>query len=157
MQTLTIKIQFFPDHPELLRQLSREYIHTVNVLTEQAEKEGSFPKVTTKDVDAHLPSAVLNQAIRDAKSVSKKMKKEGKRPILKKPVYFVNNQNYTIGEQMIAFPIMLDGKTRKTSVNYRFISAQKRLFFAHSFGISLSPFPKECAKFFVNYFGMGHG
>ncbi|OPX02304.1 hypothetical protein [Geobacillus sp. LEMMY01] len=42
-------------------------------------------------------------------------------------------------------------------VNYHFISAQKRLFFAHSFGISLSPFPKECAKFFVNYFGMGHG
>lgn len=114
MQALTIKIRFFPDNPELLRQLSREYIHTVNALTEQAEKEGSFPKVTTKDVDAHLPSAVLNQAIRDAKSVSKKMKKEGKRPILKKPVYFVNNQNYTIGEQMIAFPIMLDGKTRKT-------------------------------------------
>ncbi|MBB3869326.1 hypothetical protein HNR78_002219 [Parageobacillus toebii NBRC 107807] len=111
---MTIKIRFFPDNPELLRQLSREYIHTVNALTEQAEKEGSFPKVTTKDVDAHLPSAVLNQAIRDAKSVSKKMKKEGKRPILKKPVYFVNNQNYTIGEQMIAFPIMLDGKTRKT-------------------------------------------
>ncbi|WJQ00204.1 magnesium chelatase domain-containing protein [Geobacillus stearothermophilus] len=43
------------------------------------------------------------------------------------------------------------------AVNYHFISAQKRLFFAHSFGISLSPFPKECAKFFVNYFGMGHG
>jgi putative transposase len=114
VQALTMKIRFFPDNPELLRQLSREYIHTVNALTEQAEKEGSFPKVTTKDVDAHLPSAVLNQAIRDAKSVSKKMKKEGKRPILKKPVYFVNNQNYTIGEQMIAFPIMLDGKTKKT-------------------------------------------
>ncbi|MEK0086172.1 hypothetical protein U1T56_23745, partial [Geminicoccaceae bacterium SYSU G07066] len=44
-----------------------------------------------------------------------------------------------------------------TNVNYHFISAQKRLFFAHSFGISLSPFPKECAKFFVNYFRMGHG
>jgi putative transposase len=114
VQTLTIQIRFFPDNPELLRQLSREYIHTVNALTERAEKEGSFPKVTTKDVDAHLPSAVLNQAIRDAKSVSKKMKKTGKRPILKKPVYFVNNQNYTIGEQMIAIPIMLDGKTRKT-------------------------------------------
>jgi putative transposase len=114
VQTLTIQIRFFPDSPKLLRQLSREYIHTVNALTERAEKEGSFPKVTTKDVDAHLPSAVLNQAIRDAKSVSKKMKKTGKRPILKKPVYFVNNQNYTIGEQMIAFPIMLDGKTRKT-------------------------------------------
>ncbi|MED4988230.1 hypothetical protein [Parageobacillus toebii] len=114
MQALTINIRLFPDNPELLRQLSREYIQTVNALTERAEKEGSFPKVTTKDVNAHLPSAVLNQAIRDAKSVSKKMKKEGKRPILKKPVYFVNNQNYTIGEQMIAFPIMLDGKTRKT-------------------------------------------
>jgi hypothetical protein len=117
VQTLTMKIRFFPDTPELLRQLSREYIQTVNALTERAEKEGSFPKVTTKDVDAHLPSAVLNQAIRDAKSVSKKMKKEGKRPILKKPVYFVNHQNYTIGEQMIAFPIIVGWKNEKNKIS----------------------------------------
>jgi putative transposase len=87
VQVLTIQIRFFPDNPELLRQLSREYIQTVNALTERAEKEGSFPKVTTKDVDAHLPSAVLNQAIRDAKSVSKKMKKEGMlKPMIKSPI-----------------------------------------------------------------------
>jgi putative transposase len=114
VQTITFKIRIFPNQPELLRQLSREYIQTVNILTEQAEKEGLFPKVTTKDVDAHLPSAVLNQAIRDARSVARKMKKQKKRPILKKPVYFVNNQNYTIGDQSVSFPIVVDGKVKKT-------------------------------------------
>lgn len=113
MQALTIKLRIFPENPHCLRQLSQEYIRIVNSLTEQAEKEGAFPRVTTKDVDANLPSAVLNQAIRDAKSVAKKIK-QGKRHILKKPVYFVNNQNYTIGNHEVAFPIMIDGKTKKT-------------------------------------------
>jgi putative transposase len=114
MQLLTVKIRIFPAQPEPLRQLSREYIRIVNDLTEQAEKHGSFPKVTTKDVEAHLPSAVLNQAIRDAKSVAKKMKGEGKRPILKKPVYYINNQNYAIQDHTVAFPILVDGKVKKT-------------------------------------------
>ncbi|NNU84591.1 hypothetical protein ETC05_12395, partial [Geobacillus sp. BMUD] len=56
-----------------------------------------------------------------------------------------------------AYPMSTFRAVLSRHVNYHFISAQKRLFFAHSFGISLSPFPKECAKFFVNYFGMGHG
>ncbi|AMV09853.1 hypothetical protein GT3570_02675 [Geobacillus thermoleovorans] len=66
------------------------------------------------------------------------------------------------GDQLSSHVIVEKDRTEDkywlvAGVNYHFISAQKRLFFAHSFGISLSPFPKECAKFFVNYFGMGHG
>ncbi|ASA20138.1 RNA-guided endonuclease InsQ/TnpB family protein [Paenibacillus donghaensis] len=114
MQSVTIKIRFFPSNSIELKLLSREYIRAINSLTEQAEKEGSFPKLTTKDVEAKLPSAVLNQAIRDAKSVFKKTKKEMKRPILKKPTYYINNQNYSIGHSSIAFPIIVDNKVKKT-------------------------------------------
>lgn len=110
-----MKIRFFPAPSRPLKILGREYIRVVNQLTEQAELEGSFPKITTKNVAAELPSAVLNQAIRDAKSVYKKCKKEKKRPILKKPVYFINNQNYCVGVDSIAFPILVNGKTKRTS------------------------------------------
>ncbi len=88
MQALTVKIRIFPDRPNVLRQLGKEYIRVVNQLSEQAEQLGIFPKVTTKDVESQLPSAVCNQAIRDAKSVYRKTKKLGTRPILKKTCLF---------------------------------------------------------------------
>ncbi|MED4572704.1 transposase [Brevibacillus agri] len=115
MQAFTVKVRIFPEHPDVLRQLGKEYIRVVNQLSEQAEQLGVFPKVTTKDVESRLPSAVCNQAIRDAKSVYRKTKKRGTRPILKKPVYFINNQNYSISENTVAFPIVVDGKTKKTT------------------------------------------
>lgn len=115
MQALTVKVRFFPNHPAVLRQLGKEYVRVVNQLSEQAEQLGVFPKVTTKDVESNLPSAVCNQAIRDAKGVYRKSKKLGTRPILKKPVYFINNQNYSISENTVAFPIIVDGKTKKTT------------------------------------------
>lgn len=128
MQTLTIQVQIFPSREEqaLLRQLADEYIRVVNTLAEQAEAHGAFPKITTKDVDAFLPSAVINQAIRDAKSVYRKSKKLGKRPILKKRVYFVNSQNYTIGKDYIAFPIMVDGKTKRTEFRAHWTERQRQ-------------------------------
>lgn len=115
MQTLTIKIRIFPKQQDLLKQLALEYIRVVNHLAAVSEQIGNFPKITTKDVEADLPSAVLNQAIRDAKSIYRKAKKLGRRPILKKPVYFVNNQNYTVSDTSVAFPVMINGKTKKTT------------------------------------------
>src|SRR5690606_25296130 len=94
--------------------LAKEYIRVVNHLTNQAERDGAFPKVTTKHIDTILPSAVCNQAIRDARSVYRKTKKLGKRPMLKKPVYYINNQNFSIFDNSIAFPIVKNGKTKKT-------------------------------------------
>lgn len=128
MQSLTLQVQFFPSRREqaLLRQLGNEYIRVVNALAEQAFAKGSFPNITTRDVDAFLPSAVLNQAIRDAKSVYRKAKKLGKRPILRKRVYYVNNQNYTIGEESVAFPIMVNGKTKKTAFPTKYVEDDRR-------------------------------
>ncbi|BCJ87081.1 hypothetical protein skT53_20660 [Effusibacillus dendaii] len=115
MQPLTVKIRIFPEQPDVLHQPGKEYIRVVKQLTEQGDQLGAFPQVTTKDVETILPAAVCNQAIRDAKSVFRKIKKPGVRPILKKPVYFVNNQNYSISENTIAFPIVVDGKTKETA------------------------------------------
>lgn len=115
MQAITVKIRIFPEQSDPLRRLSLEYIRVVNELTEQAEKAEAFPKVTTRNVAAHLPSAVCNQAIRDARSVFRKAQKLGKRPILKKPVYFINNQNYSISDTSVSFPTWRDGKVKKTA------------------------------------------
>ncbi|MEK3900630.1 transposase [Paenibacillus sp. FSL R7-0179] len=114
MQSVTIKIRFFPNSSIELKSLSKEYIRVINLLTEQAEQEGAFPKLTTKHVEAALPSAVINQAIRDAKSIFKKVKKDRKRPILKKPTYYINNQNYSIRDSSIAFPIIINNIVKKT-------------------------------------------
>lgn len=105
MQTLTVKIRIIPTDDEIntFRQLSLEYIRVVNTLVGQSYEDGSFPKITTKHVDADLPSAVLNQAIRDAKSVYRKSTKHGTVVALRKPTYYVNNQNYTVTDDSVAF------------------------------------------------------
>ncbi|MGF9905946.1 RNA-guided endonuclease InsQ/TnpB family protein [Brevibacillus porteri] len=127
MQALTVKIRLFPDQADVLHQLGKEYIRVVNQLTEQAEQHEAFPKMTTKDVETILPSAVCNQAIRDAKSVFRKIKKLGVRPILKKSVYFVNNQNYTVSDNTVAFPIVVGGKTKKTAFRATMTSRDRKL------------------------------
>ena len=115
MQALTVKIRILPDNTSDFCKLSKEYIRVVNLLVEQAWKNDVLPKVSTKHIDAALPSAVLNQAIRDAKSVYRKSKKQGKIAALHKPAYFVNNQNYTVDDDRVSFPILVNGKAKKTT------------------------------------------
>lgn len=74
MQTVTVQIRIFPNDTSLLKEIGNEYIKTVNYITEQAEASGVFPKLTSKDVEANLPSAIRNQAVRDARSIHKKTK-----------------------------------------------------------------------------------
>ena len=111
----------------------------------------SIQKFSSKDVVAELPAAVKNQAIRDAKSVlqryAKKQRKverkrawfaeqgktpkrpirDAKVPILRRPVLFVNNQNFKIDldAKTISIPLFRDGGTapRKTKRN----SVQKEI------------------------------
>lgn len=131
MQSITIKIRFYPNNSTELKILSQRYIQVINILVEKAEKEGSFPKTTSKNVEIALPSAVLNQAIRDAKSVYRKSRKDKNRPILKKPAYYVNNQNYSIGEASIAFPIMVNNKVKKT-IFQAIITERDKQFLQHA-------------------------
>ena len=135
MQTVTVQIRLFPRDPAIMKEMGNEYIHTVNHLTEQAEASGAFPKVTSKDVEANLPSAVRNQAIRDARSIHNKTKKQGKRPILKRRAYYVNNQNYSFGDSNVSFPVMMNGKVQRLTVSVRITEREQRLLFSNKLGL----------------------
>jgi len=87
-------------------------------------------KYTSKDVIANLLSAVKNQAIQDAKSVFAKYKKavrtngklkledqkQIKVPVLKKTVAIWNNQNYSLKGNILSFPVIVDGKSKRIKV-----------------------------------------
>ncbi len=89
-----------------------EYINQANLLVQNAVSSGSFPKITSKHIDSNIPSVIKNELIRYAKT---KFKQFGS-CTFKKPTVSWNNQNYTIGEKFIAFPIIIDGKVKKTKV-----------------------------------------
>ncbi|MCW3490198.1 RNA-guided endonuclease InsQ/TnpB family protein [Dethiobacter alkaliphilus] len=115
-QVITAKIRIFPTKSQkrLLKEHRQEYIAVINQLSLQAYILGKFPKTTTADVDAKLPSALINQAIRDARSAFGKYKKTGRLPEHKKPRYYVNNQNHGVRGSTVGFPIYKDGKSQKT-------------------------------------------
>lgn len=122
-KTLQIKLNLTKEQKLILDKTLKEYIDTVNVLVKEMDLEKQVLKLTTKDFEANLPSAVKNQCIRDAKSaytiylkrLKKQEKKKPKLPIFKKPVCIWNNQNYTIKEQIVSFPIWL-GKSKRIAV-----------------------------------------
>ena len=146
----TVKIYPTEYQKTLISQTMTEYIETVNSLVFDAVSGHSIAKTTTADVNANLPSALLNQCIRDAKSVVKKhykychkavlknrsfakrgsaiRTKAPKLPILKKPCCYINNQNYKIKENHIEFPVMVNGKSKRISVSVKLTERQKSLF-----------------------------
>jgi IS605 OrfB family transposase len=91
----------------------QEYISTVNVLVAAFDSDVLTGKVSTKDFIAFLPSAVKNQALRDAQSVFKRSFELGCIPVLKKPICQWNNQNWRIEQGVLIVPLCLDGKTQQ--------------------------------------------
>ena len=143
--TTSLKLELNSSDEHLLRAEMEKYIACVNSLVALHLSGVSIQKFSSKDVDKELPAAVKNQAIRDAKSVlrrhAKKQRKverkrawfaeqgktpkhpirDAKVPILRRPVLFVNNQNFKIDldAKTVSFPLFRDGKTapRKTKRN----------------------------------------
>jgi len=115
----TIKIKLIPtkEQQTILDRTSKEYIATVNMLVSEIVKAEKVLNISTKEFFAYLPSAVKNQCIRDAKSIYKKHTKGVTKTIatLKKPVCIWNNQNFSIEENTISFPVWL-GKSKKISI-----------------------------------------
>ncbi|MHC1749049.1 MAG: RNA-guided endonuclease InsQ/TnpB family protein [Cellulosilyticaceae bacterium] len=115
----TIKIKLIPtkEQQAILDRTSKEYIRTVNRLVSKMVQAERILDLSTKEFFAYLPSAVKNQCIRDAKNVYKKHKKGITKSIaiLKKPVCIWNNQNFSIEDTTISFPVWL-GKSKKISV-----------------------------------------
>ena len=149
--TTSLKLELNSSDEHILRAEMEKYIACVNSLVALHLSGVSIQKFSSKDVDAELPAAVKNQAIRDAKSVlqryAKKQRKverkrawfaeqgktpkrpirDAKVPILRRPVLFVNNQNFKIDldAKTVSVPLFRNGETapRKTTRN----SVQKEI------------------------------
>jgi IS605 OrfB family transposase len=121
--TVPVRLYPTPEQAILLRAHCQEYISTINVLT-QALDYGALPDdgkgTSTKDVTAALPSAVKNQALRDARSVWKRSFALGRIPVLRKPICQWNNQNWRIETQAkgetLLLPVYQDGQVRQASI-----------------------------------------
>ena len=127
--TVKIKLEANKEQLELIKQSSNEYINVINTLvSEMITTQSPTPK-TTKDINASLNSSVKNQAIRDAKSVFKKAKKTEYKivPVLKKPIIVWNNQNYTINNQSIRVPFIIDGKSQKIEIKVNILDYERNL------------------------------
>ena len=140
--TTSLKLELNTEEETVLRAEMEKYIACVNSLVALHLSGVSIQKFTSKDVDAELASAVKNQAIRDAKSVlqryAKKQRKverkrawfaaqgktpkrpirDAKVPILRRPVFLANNQNFKIDldAKTISFPLFRKGETKRNSV-----------------------------------------
>ena len=152
----TVKIYPTEYQKNLIIQTMTEYINIVNRLVSDAASGHSIAKTTTADVSANLSSALLNQCIRDARSIVKKHYKYCHKavlknrslvkrssnirvkapnlPILKKPCCYINNQNYRLKDNYIEFPVMINGKSKRISVFVKLTDRQKALFSNAKFG-----------------------
>ena len=143
--TVQVKLKPVSQQSQLIDETLKSYIGLVNAIVFDFAALGKSDKRTTAEVVAALPSALKNQCIQDAKSVFKKYTKDAKAmeranetkpiekqklikvPFLKKPVAIWNNQNFSIGEDAISFPIWKDGKSTKLSFNAIIPERQKAL------------------------------
>ncbi len=112
--TRQVRLYPTPEQAALLRAHCQDYIATINVLT-RAIDAGVLPEqASTKDFAAVLPSAVKNQALRDARSVVKRALVLGRLPTLRKPICQWNNQNWRFESQTegthLVLPVFQDGK-----------------------------------------------
>jgi putative transposase len=117
--TVQVRLYPTPEEATLLRAHCREYISAINVLA-QALDYGVLPDdgkgASTKDFSAALPSAVKNQALRDAHSVWKRSFELGRIPVLRKPICQWNNQNWRIEGTALLIPVYQDSQVRQTSI-----------------------------------------
>jgi putative transposase len=116
--TTTVQVRLHPTavQSRLLMAHCQEYISTVNALVQAQEVEILPESVSTKDFIACLPSAVKNQALRDAQSVHKRSFELGVIPVLKKPICPWNNQNWQMTDCVLTLPLCVDGKIEQVRI-----------------------------------------
>lgn len=139
----TVKLYMPKTEYTLVRNTMDTYIATVNSIVSDAVNGKDISKLTTKIVEANLPSVLTNQCIRDAKSIFKKYSKalckakkgkDVKVPVLKRPCCYVNNQNFKINGNNLEFPVRINGKTQRLSVCTRMTDGQRAIFSASKLG-----------------------
>ena len=148
--TETIKIILTKDQKEKVELTMKEYIGMVNKLVPIMLENKTSRRLTTSTIQSVLPSAILNQCIRDARGIVKKytercneaLKKYGalysrvegssinkkiKIPVLKKLCFYVNNQNYKIMGDIIEFPIATKWYFKRIRVHTWLTDRQKSI------------------------------
>ncbi len=111
--TVQVRLHPTPEQGHLLMAHCQEYISTVNVLVAAYDADMLPGKVSTKDFQSALPSAVKNQALRDAQSVFRRSLELGCLPVLKKPICQWNNQNWQMTDCLLTLPMYVDGKVQQ--------------------------------------------
>lgn len=146
----TLKLYMTREQKLLIVMAMNEYISTVNSLVSVATNGTSISKYTTVNVNASLPSALINQCIRDAKSIINKYNKDCRKvstknkklakqksnimikepivPVLKRPCCYINNQNFKIKDNCIEFPVLINGKSRRIAIRTSITNKQKLIF-----------------------------
>lgn len=126
---LTCQIKLLPTKEQamILEKTLSEYISLVNDIVDYAIAVGRMPKLSSASVHAPLPSALRDQCRLDAKSVYKKSFKEGKCPVLRKPVAYWNNQNYKFGDDFVKLPVWLSGICKQISIRAEITAEQLKL------------------------------
>ena len=147
--TETIKLMS-GSYESIIKDSMNLYIHTVNNLVNLGYRGTDIFRYSSKDIHSDLPSAIKNQCLRDAKSILKKhykfchqtvitnrkLIKHGSSkqvtapnlPTLKKPVLFINNQNFRIFQNHIEFPLWINGKSVRITVPAIITERQLELF-----------------------------
>lgn len=120
--TLTSKFKLVPTEQQLalLNSTAEEYISLVNDIADYFSRQMEPLKLTSKDVNAALPSVLKCQAIREACELNAKYCQTGTLPILKKRKCAWNNQNFKLVKDGVQFPVLIDGSCKRISVKALF-------------------------------------
>lgn len=114
--TIEIKILPSPFQNSLLSIATSEYIRTINSLYLIHKENKRIRRVTSKNIDARIPSCLKAQCVLDAVSMYLSAKSRGTNPKAKKPVAIWNNQNFTIHHGYIRIPFLVDGKCKRVNI-----------------------------------------
>lgn len=114
--TVPVRLYPTPAQAALLRAHCQEYISTINVLVQALDSDMLPEGASTKDFTAALPSAVKNQALRDARSVWQRSFELGVIPVLRKPLCQWNNQNWRMDGGRLLIPVCCDGQVRQVAI-----------------------------------------
>jgi putative transposase len=117
--TVPVRLSPTPEQAATLRAHCQEYISTVNVLV-AALDSAVLPEggkgVSTKDFTAALPSAVKNQALREARAVWTRSCALGVIPVLRKPLCQWNNQHWRLEGDPLRVPVCRDGRVEQMAI-----------------------------------------
>lgn len=114
--TVPVRLYPTPEQGAVLHAHCQEYISTINVLVQALDSDVLPEDASTKDFTAALPSAVKNQALRDARFVWKRSFELGVVPVLRKPMCQWNNQNWRIEGDALLIPVCQDGQVGQIAI-----------------------------------------